>query len=50
MLAMLVQPSLLSAAVLTWAVNIHPLGATPAEHLGKVGTNFSISSSLADGV
>ena len=30
--------------------NIHPLGATPAEHLGRVGTNFSISSSVADGV
>ncbi len=30
--------------------NLHPLGATPAEHLGKVGTNFSISSSVADGV
>jgi isoamylase len=30
--------------------NIHPLGPTPAEHLGKVGTNFAISSSVADGV
>jgi isoamylase len=30
--------------------NIHPLGATPGEHLGKVGTNFSIASSVADGV
>ena len=29
---------------------IHPLGPTPAEHLGKVGTNFSIASSVADGV
>jgi isoamylase len=30
--------------------NIHPLGATPGEHLGRVGTHFSISSSAADGV
>ena len=30
--------------------NIHPLGPTPGEHLGKVGTNFSIASSVADGV
>jgi len=30
--------------------NIHPLGPTPAEHLGKVGTNFSIASSVAEGV
>ena len=30
--------------------NIHPLGATPDEHLGKAGTNFSIASSVADGV
>jgi isoamylase len=30
--------------------NIHPLGATPAEHLGKAGTNFSIASSVAEGV
>jgi isoamylase len=30
--------------------NIHPLGPTPAEHFGKVGTNFSIASSAADGV
>jgi len=30
--------------------DIHPLGATPGEHLGKVGTHFSISSSVATGV
>jgi len=30
--------------------DIHPLGATPAEHLGKAGTNFSLASSVADGV
>jgi len=30
--------------------DIHPLGPTPAEHLGKVGTNFSIASSVAEGV
>jgi len=30
--------------------NIHPLGAIPAEHLGKTGTNFSIASSVAEGV
>jgi isoamylase len=30
--------------------NIHPLGPAPGEHLGQVGTNFSIASSVADGV
>ena len=30
--------------------NIHPLGATPDEQLGKAGTNFSIASSVAEGV
>ncbi len=30
--------------------NIHPLGATPGEQFGKAGTNFSIASSVADGV
>src|SRR6202046_854000 len=30
--------------------NIHPLGPTPGKRLGKVGTNFSIASSVADGV
>jgi len=30
--------------------NIHPLGPAPGEHLGKVGTNFSIASSVAEGV
>ena len=30
--------------------DIHPLGATPGEHLGKAGTHFSIASSVADGV
>ncbi len=30
--------------------NIHPLGATLGEQFGKVGTNFSIASSVADGV
>ena len=30
--------------------NIHPLGPTPGEHLGKVGTNFSIASSVAESV
>ena len=30
--------------------NIHPLGATPGGQLGQAGTNFSIASSVADGV
>ena len=29
---------------------IHPLGPVPGEHQGKVGTNFAIASSVADGV
>ena len=29
---------------------IHPLGPVPGEHLGKVGANFAIASSVADGV
>ena len=29
---------------------IHPLGPVTGEHLGKAGTNFSIASSVADGV
>ena len=29
---------------------IHPLGPVLGEHLGKAGTNFSIASSVADGV
>jgi glycogen operon protein len=30
--------------------DIHPLGATPGVHLGKTGTHFAISSSVADSV
>src|SRR5258708_25144495 len=30
--------------------NIHPLGPSPGEQFGKVGTNFSIASSVAEGV
>ena len=30
--------------------NIYPLGATPGEQFGQAGTNFSIASSVADGV
>ena len=28
----------------------HPLGATPGERFGKVGTNFALASEVADGV